>query len=586
MASDSSASAAGEVRTAGWKPLLAALLSAIVAGAGQWYARRWWRGLAFFLPIVALVAAASLLVDRGLFALLELLVQPRVLWTLLAINVALILLRGYAVVDAFRLKGGASTSAWAKAGVGVMVLAVAAPHVVAISYTVDAITLIEDVTTSEGELPSAAEREAELLAAGVPEAELGPLPEPVPNPTTNTFTPQESTINARDLIPEEDLNPVRPTIVPREASSADAPFLPVDERMGQDRITVLLAGGDAGPGRSGLRTDTMMVVTMDLNTGKGAIFSLARNLSRVPLPPRFANAFREMEIQYARMEWEKNRPPHQVPEAGGGAEQGGGGEEGAGQAEEPAPQPKPQGPPIPKACKCFVNQLNAIYPFTRNWVRTFPKEVDPGMAALRETVEHLLKLKIDYYVLVDMAGFVDLVDAVGGVDVYVERPMHIAFSAPEEGGEKALINVGVGENHLDGLEALAYVRSRYGSSDYTRMRRQRCMLRSVADKATPSTLLSSFPQIADAIRNSATTDIPVTFLPEFVEAAAKLRVEDIETVAFQPSYYAPTKNFLGRPIPNVKRIRAKVRDVLGNTSNPDSLVAAGDAECTPRTPRN
>jgi LCP family protein required for cell wall assembly len=204
------------------------------------------------------------------------------------------------------------------------------------------------------------------------------------------------------------------------------------------------------------------------------------------------------------------------------------------------------------------------------------------MAALRETLENLLRIKIDYYVLVDMSGFVDLVDAIGGVDVYVEKPMHIAFSAPEEGGEKALINVGVGEHHLDGLEALAYVRSRYGSSDYTRMRRQRCMLRSLATEATPATLVSSFSAIADAVRNSATTDIPVSFLPEFVTFATKLDVSDIETVAFQPTFYAPTRDFLGHPIPDVKRIRSKVKRVLTNVADPASSVTAADAECTPR----
>jgi len=556
-----------------WKPVLAAFLSAVLAGAGQFYARRWWRGVALLAPIVILGAASVMLRSRGLTYLLELLVQPRVLWVILLINVALLGLRGFAVVDAYRLLGGAGAPRWTRAVVSLMVVAVAVPHFVAITYSLDAISVIETVFAEE-DLPPVAEREAALLAAGVPQKELGPVVTTAP---PVTFAPRGplSSEEILGFLPDSDLNPFRPEIIPADAEFYKAPLLPLNERAGIDRITLLVAGGDAGPGRGGLRTDTMMVATMDLNTGKAAIFSLARNLSRVPLPRGFQRAFRDMEISFARKAYDQNPPPvTTVPPPPPPAEG------------EPPPEPPP--PPsrrpfvAPAACKCFVNQLNAIYPFTRNWVRTFPKEVDPGMAALRETLENLLKLKIDYYVLVDMAGFVDLVDAIGGVDVYVEKPMHIAFSAPEEGGEKALINVGVGENHLDGLEALAYVRSRYGSSDYTRMRRQRCMLQSLAAEATPSTLVASFSAIADAVRSSAVTDIPISFLPELVTFASRLDLDDIETVAFQPTYYAPTRDFLGHPIPDVGRIRAKVRNVLASVADPASSVATEDAECTPR----
>jgi len=555
--------------TSGWTAVLAAFLSAIVTGAGQFYAHRWRRGLLLLAPLVGLGVVGLVLRDRGVSYLLELLVQPRVLWVILVINVGLIALRTFAVVDAYRLRGGARAPGWTRAVVALMVVAVAAPHVVAITYSLDAISVIDTVFAAE-ELPPVKEREAELIAAGVTEEELGPvyvMEEPAP-PSTVAARPPLTAEEVRSLIPESDLNPFRPEIIPVEPEFYNAPFLPLDQRTDLERVTILLAGGDAGPGRSGLRTDTMMVATMDLKTGKGAIFSLARNLSQVPLPRGFRNAFREMEISFAKKAYDR-KPPAPIPGP---------------PPEEGEPPPPPRIPPFraPAPCKCFVNQLNALYPFTRNWVRTFPHEVDPGMAALRETLENLLRIKIDYYVLVDMAGFVDLVDAIGGVDVYVEKPMHIAFSAPDEGGEKALINVEVGENHLDGLEALAYVRSRYGSSDYTRMRRQRCMLRSLAAEATPATLVSSFSAIAEAVRNSSTTDVPISFLPELVSFATRLQVNDIETVAFQPTYYAPTRDFLGHPIPDVGRIRAKVKRVLANVADPTSTVLIEDAECTPR----
>ena len=57
--------------------------------------------------------------------------------------------------------------------------------------------------------------------------------------------------------------------------------------------------------------------------------------------------------------------------------------------------------------KCFPDRINGIWTFTSTWVRTFPLAPDPGMEALRQTLSLLLGIPIDYYVLVDMAGFVD-----------------------------------------------------------------------------------------------------------------------------------------------------------------------------------
>jgi len=184
------------------------------------------------------------------------------------------------------------------------------------------------------------------------------------------------------------------------------------------------------------------------------------------------------------------------------------------------------------------------------------------MEALRRTVGHLLGLEIDYYVLVDMAGFVGLINAIGGVDVYFDEPMHIAFSAAVEGGEKALINVDVGTNHLDGLETLAYVRNRYASNDYVRMGRQRCLLRSVAASADLFTMVRSFSTIADSLRDSTRTNLPLDLLPELIRHVARLDSSEIVTEAFTPGYFSPGRDFLRRPIPNADRIRDRVQEIV------------------------
>ncbi len=333
--------------------------------------------------------------------------------------------------------------------------------------------------------------------------------------------------------------------------------------VGAGRVTVLLAGGDAGPGRGGLRTDTMMVASLEPGAGRAVLFGLPRNLARVPLPREFANAFRDLELRFAQLEFEK-LAAEAAPAADGPPE----GEEEA-PVEPDFVEPKP--------CRCYVDQLNALYPRTKNWVRTFPDAADPGMEALRRTVANLLGLEIDYYVLVDMAGFVDVVDALGGIDVYVHEPMHIAFSPATEGGEKALIDVAAGPAHLDGLESLAYVRSRWGSNDYVRMARQRCVVASVADAADPLTVLGSFREILGAVARSTTTNIPRDKLPGLIRATAGLELDDISFVAFTPPTYTKGMDFLNHPIVNVSKIRETVRDVL--TEEP-AEADAGDSAAT------
>ena len=76
------------------------------------------------------------------------------------------------------------------------------------------------------------------------------------------------------------------------------------------------------------------------------------------------------------------------------------------------------------------------------------------------------------------------------------------------------------------------------------------------------TVATRFPQIARAVRESATSNIPLSFLPDLVEYAAELDLNDIATVVFGYPYYAPELNFRNLPIVDPERIRAKVRSAL------------------------
>jgi len=524
-----------QIRPAGVaSPLIAVVASFVVPGTGHWYLGRRTKAVALFAPNLALVG--GLLVVRGASksTLVGWAVTPALLWALMGIVVVAMAWRIYAVVDAWREAGGAASGRAGTVTMAALVALTIVPHVAVVAYDVLAIRLLDTVFVADGE---------GQVATPTTIVDVGPPDEAeVPDPH---FDPRESRAGLmfHDGVGDPDAVALR-----REeltSHHAPAPFLPFDERVDVDRITILLAGGDAGPGRSGLRTDTMIVATLDTTTGKAALFGVPRNYGHVPVPKRFEDAFVNLELRLFP-------PPPPV------------------EGEEPPPW---------EPCKCYPGQINALYASTRKWTRTFPDAVDPGMEMLRRTLQELLGLRIDYYALIDMKGFVDLVDAIGGVDVYVDKPLVAEVSPPTEGAQWATIDVDEGWQHLTATEALAFIRARKGSSDYTRMRRQRCLLKAVAAEFDTYTILRSFPAIADAVESSVVTNVPLSFLPDLVTAAAQLDFDDVTTVGLIPPYYAPVRDQAFNAIPDVDRIRSKVRSVLAGRSGQSSSTR-GD-ECFP-----
>ena len=548
------------------RPWLGAVLSAVIPGAGQAYAGRWLRALLWFAPAIASGLALGPLASVRTSDLVGAALDPTVLWMIFGVNILAALWRIAAAVDAYlvcRTKPDTTVDAIGiTVGAAVLFLAVAVPHILIGRYTYDTVSLVESVFVV-----------GEPTDDAPPRIPIGTDADIVPDPVVRTYeagpVDPRSTRNLifRVGFGDPDAVASQGEIITAAADGlVSAPFEDFGERVGTDRITILFAGGDAGPGRGGLRTDSMMVGTIDTTTGKAALFSFPRNMAQIPLPSRFSDAFVDLQRRLETPAAPTVTTTTEGTPAGG---------EGTG---EPPPGGDEVAPPVFVPCECFPEQLNAIYPFTRRWDRTYPNEPDPGMAALRDVLAHLMGTSIDYYALIDMAAFVDLVDAIGGIDVFVLEPMESEVSPPREGEPWAYVKVDPGWNHLDGPQALAYARARKGSSDYARMARQRCMVKAVAAKADPITVLRSFPAIVKAIDGAVVTDIPLTFVPDLIEAAAGLDFDDIETVGLTHSYWQDERDAKGHPIPDIDRIRSKVSRVLAGQSSPDS-GAEVSAEC-------
>ena len=188
---------------------------------------------------------------------------------------------------------------------------------------------------------------------------------------------------------------------------------------------------------------------------------------------------------------------------------------------------------------------------------------DQGAAALKQAVSNLLAIRVDYYALVNLLGFADLVDALGGVEIVAKERLRDEVTRPAWGEPKPKIDVRPGERRrFYGREALAYVRSRKDSSDYTRMARQRCFLSAMADQLDPVSAIRNFGSLAKTIETNVRTDIPLNRLPSLVRLVSSVDSSETLTVTFGFDYFFGRQPAGNYPVPKLGRIQTTVRQAI------------------------
>lgn len=303
--------------------------------------------------------------------------------------------------------------------------------------------------------------------------------------------------------PAEDANvsPDLPSNAPQAASADETET--AQQLDASQRITFLLLGVDQRPDDpSPLRTDTMIVVTVQPETNQVGMISLPRDLF-VPIP---------------------------------GFDYSG------------------------KITTAFtVGELNK-YP-------------GGGAALATKTVSEFLGYPIDYTVMINFDGFVQAIDAIGGVDVVVAKTIHDEEYPTIDYGYQTF-HLDAGPQHLDGETALKYARSRHGSGndDFQRTNRQQQLLLAVKDKLIENKLLTPV-RLLDLVRvvsNSVEHDIPATTLPSLLTLASRVQFDQIQQLVLDTRYAQVDANskFGWILVPDREKIRPAVAQIFSGQAAP------------------
>jgi LCP family protein required for cell wall assembly len=306
------------------------------------------------------------------------------------------------------------------------------------------------------------------------------------------------------------------------------------------RLNVMVIGGDSGTGRAaseGIRADTVIVASIDTTTGATTLISLPRNTARMPFP--------------------KDSPLHKY---------------------------------YPNGFFDGVNAANAEY-FLNAMYRNVPARVphdilgktkNLGADIMKISVGEALGLDIDYYVQVDMDGFKNLINALGGITINVNYRVPINGNTDRKIPPTGWIEPGP-DQHLMGYKALWYARGRYGLDDYSRMERQRCVINAVAQQANPQNLLANFEKVVKAGEKTIRTDLPQSMLTPMIELATRIQGTKLRSIVFITG-----EDGWVSADPNWDMVRTRVQKALKETvkSNPDTDASASPSASTTKNTGN
>jgi LCP family protein required for cell wall assembly len=317
------------------------------------------------------------------------------------------------------------------------------------------------------------EASPDATASATPTAEPSASPSPSESPSESS-NPSESPSESSSPSESPSESPTgdsgsSPTSSPSPSASPTASQSPIWQSNPR-RLTIVLIGTDFIAGRNHALTDTLMLVSVNLDTRAVAMVSVPRDTAGFPLY------------------------------FGGSV--------------------------------TAKSKINALAKAVSSGSLKSP---DSPMMTVANEVGYLVGVKPDYYAAIDMAGFISVVDLVGGVDVNNPRVLNDPFTCTY---------VPAGKVHFDGAQALRYVRSRESTNDYYRAGRQQIVMMALRQKLATPAILPKLGNLLSVASKSIATNFPLNTVKDYVDTAE--HVTSISHCVLGPPYnYSPSLSTTG-----------------------------------------
>ena len=182
-----------------------------------------------------------------------------------------------------------------------------------------------------------------------------------------------------------------------------------------------------------------------------------------------------------------------------------------------------------------------------------------GYALTKKTLEQLLDVPMDYYILIDVHAFERIIDALDGIDIDVEKRMYYEDPWDDDGG--LVIDIYPGMQHMTGEKAIEYVRYRDMEGDIGRIRRQQRFMRAVLQKVTTPEIFAKLPEITGEVAKSVKTDLDTSDMIKFLQIMKKVQEQGLtaEMAPGNPAWFKGVSYW----IPDIMEIRRMAARAAG-----------------------
>lgn len=202
-----------------------------------------------------------------------------------------------------------------------------------------------------------------------------------------------------------------------------------------------------------------------------------------------------------------------------------------------------------------------------------------GTLATIETIEEVFDIPVDYYVRMNFNGFIDVVDALGGIEVEVPYAR-----LEKDEFDRNTVNLQPGLQHLDGRQALALARTRKLDSDLERGKRQQEILKAIAQQAASVSSILKYDELIDAVAANMKTNMTFkemkgffSYLTQGVPRIDSLTLEGYDDMSTGIYYYQLEEQSLNETKEILKSHLGLTEGDI-NTSNGSSLAGSGSEQ--------